>query len=294
MTDPERTVTNPRQDRVHLTHYHFGHTAIFSARVDQRCSWCAYIPSSYERDGDRAYPLAVVLHGTERDVLGYRDQFAAWGEENDCIVLSPLLPAGIPGQRDLHNYHWVRYKGIRFDHILLGIVDEARDLYRVDGDRFLLHGFSGGGHFTHRFLYLHPRRLLGASIGAPGVVTLLDPDRPWWVGIGGVEHEFGQGVDIEAVRQVPVQMVVGDQDLDEWEITLDPGDSMWQEGINDTGRTRPERLRSLRDSFAGHGAAPRFDLVEGAVHDGFQVLEPVKEFFGEVLAAHRKNPEEAA
>ena len=35
----------------------------------------------------------------------------------------------------------------------------------------------GGGHFTHRFLMLQPKRLWAAAIGAPGSVTLLDPTR---------------------------------------------------------------------------------------------------------------------
>lgn len=61
----------------------------------------------------------------------------------------------------------------QFDHVLLAMVDEIAPLPLAAG-RFLMHGFSGGGHFAHRFFSLHPRRLLGASIGAPGMVTLLD------------------------------------------------------------------------------------------------------------------------
>lgn len=277
------TVTQPRRPRTRLTYYHVGHTAIFSARVDPRCGWCAYIPKSYDPKGVEEYPLAVVLHGTERDVLGYRDQFAEWAEENQCIVLSPLFPAGLGDARDLDNYKWISYQGMRFDHILLGMADELRDLYRIDGDSFLLHGFSGGGHFAHRFFYLHPHRLRGVSIGAPGVVTLLDPGRDYWVGVRAIEKFFGAGVDLEALRQVPVHMVVGAEDTDTWEITIEEGSSWWLDGINSSGETRIERLRSLERSFLDQGIGVRFDLVPGATHDGFKVLEPIWEFFTSVL-----------
>ena len=33
--------------------------------------------------------------------------------------------------------------------------------------RFALFGYSGGGHFVHRFFMLHPQRLWALSIGAP-------------------------------------------------------------------------------------------------------------------------------
>ena len=47
-------------------------------------------------------------------------------------------------------------------------------------------GFSGGAQFAHRFLYIHPGRLRAVSLGAPGLVTMLDETRAWWVGTGGM------------------------------------------------------------------------------------------------------------
>ncbi|MEJ7757326.1 MAG: hypothetical protein WKF83_14410 [Nocardioidaceae bacterium] len=75
--------------------------------------------------------------------------------------MAPLFPAGIIEPDDIDNYKWLEYHGIRFDKILLAMVDEVAQKYHLDARRFLLHGFSGGGHFAHRFFYLHATRLQG-------------------------------------------------------------------------------------------------------------------------------------
>ncbi len=111
-----------------------------------------------------------------------------------------------------------------------------------------------------RFLYLHPDRLAGVSIGAPGRPTELDDTLPWWHGIQDFEERFGRPVDLDAVRRVPVLMVVGDQDEE-----------------------RVERLRSLERSFTSHGIAVRFALVPGVGHHGASILAPVRDFLAELI-----------
>lgn len=263
-------------------YYQLGHTSVFAARADQRIAWCAYVPRDYATSS-RRYPLAVVVHGTERRAESYRDRFAEFGERHGCVVLAPLFPAGIEEPGEVNNYKWLEYRGIRFDRLLLALVDEIAELYRIDADRFLMHGFSGGGHFVHRFLYLHPERLLGASIGAPGVVTLLDTELDWWVGVRDVAARFGRAVDLERVREVPVQTVIGSDDDETWEITLRPGDGLWMPGSERAGRTRLDRIAALGDSLARHGVSVRRDVVPGVGHDGFAILEPVRAFFADVL-----------
>jgi pimeloyl-ACP methyl ester carboxylesterase len=130
--------------------------------------------------------------GTERGMQAYRDAFADFAEANDCIVLAPLFPAGITGPGELSSYKLLRAGALHDDAVLLSMVDELQEKYRLEDERFLLYGFSGGGHFTHRFLYLHPEHLRGASIGAPGVVTLLDHGYDFWVGVRDFEARFGK------------------------------------------------------------------------------------------------------
>ncbi|WP_188194443.1 alpha/beta hydrolase [Nonomuraea sp. SYSU D8015] len=263
--------------------YSAGATTVFASRYDQRFSYCLYVPSAHDPDG-APLPMAVLQHGTARRGPQYRDDFARWAEEHGCLVLAPLFPAGIGDPDDLHNFKFLRYGDIRFDHVLLAMADEVGERFNVDAGRFLLHGFSGGGQFVHRFAYLHPDRLAGLSIGAPGRITYIDHSSPWWVGLKGFEEEFGRAPRVAELRDVPVQMVVGSLDVETWEIN-NRGDANWMDGADAHGVTRVERLKALRDNFEAHGISVRFDVVPGVGHDPMRVLEPVKAFFASILAS---------
>lgn len=273
-----------------ISYYGFGRTSMYACQVDQRFSYCLYVPESYEEEGATVYPLAVIVHGTNRPAQEYRDRFVDFGEREQCIVLAPLFPCGIIEPGELSNYKYIKFHDIRFDHILLAMVDEVAATYRLRADRFLLHGFSGGGHFAHRFFYLHPRRLLGVSIGAPGVVTLLDEERDWWVGVRDLEQQFGIALDLPGMRDAAVQMVIGGDDTETWEITIEPHHKRWMPGAADAGRTRLDRMESLRASFERHDIAVRHDVVPGIGHNGYELLDPVKAFFSDVLGADRSAP----
>lgn len=268
-----------------LSYYELGATSLFACRADQRFSYCLYVPESYDEAAQRSYPLLVVVHGTERGAQAFRDQFMGFAERHQCVVLAPLFPCGIDEPGELGNYKYIEYRGIRFDLLLLAMIDEVAGRYRLRTERFLMHGFSGGGHFVHRFLYLHPERLLAASIGAPGFVTLPDDNLPWWVGTGGMHALFGKALRLEALRGVHVHMIVGAEDTETWEITAQEGWPRWMPGVNDPGRTRVERLRSLQQSFLKQGIAVAFDVVPGVGHEEFApaLLERVWRFLGEAL-----------
>ncbi|CAN5674242.1 hypothetical protein BH18ACT7_BH18ACT7_15220 [soil metagenome] len=277
-------VPPPREgDGRTLSYYERGATSLFASRSDQRFSYCLYVPSDYDEDGRSTYPLAVVVHGTMRTAQRYRDEFAGFGERHGCIVLAPLFPCGIAEPGDLENYKRIKYRDIRFDLVLLDIIDEVSEKYRLESERFLLHGFSGGGHFAHRFFYLHPERLLGVSIGAPGMITLIDPGRPWWLGTQDLEAQFGTALRLDEMRNVAVQMVVGAEDIATWEINNhdSPG---WIDGADATGRTRLERLAALCENYEQAGIRVRHDIVAGVAHEGYRVLEPVRSFFAATLA----------
>lgn len=271
-----------------LTYYDWGATPFFALQADMRVSYCLFVPEDYAEDGADSYDLVVPMHGTERGAATYRDQFADFARANRCIVLAPLFPCNLLGPDDLDNYKLIEAGGMRFDLLLLAMIDEVAAKYRLRSSRFVLHGFSGGGHFAHRFFYLHPERLIGVSIGAPGVVTLLDQALPWWTGVADIADRFGVALDLDAMRRVAVQMVVGAADTETWEITIPEGSSWWMPGANDAGATRIERLQSLRGSFEAEGIAVSFDTVPGVAHNGWAVLQPVQEFFADVFAADRR------
>jgi poly(3-hydroxybutyrate) depolymerase len=266
--------------------YDLGPTAIFAAKADPRFHYCLYVPPKV---GDGAkVDLLVAVHGTGRtSFLDFRDGFAEFGRWNDCAILCPIFPVGVLGDANRSGYKYIAEGDIRYDEIVLKMVDEVAAKYRQDWSRFAMFGFSGGGHFTHRFAILHPAKLWAASIGAPGSVTLLDPTKDWWVGIRDVKQRFGIDFDAAALARMPVQMIVGEADLETWEITHKPGGTYWMEGANDAGRTRPERLQALKTSFESAGVDVRLDLVPGVSHDRLKVLDRIKDFLSDALRAKR-------
>lgn len=267
--------------------YDMGPTPVIACKADPRFSYCLYVPKTVGKDG-QAPELVVAMHGTGRGFTGYRDAFQDFGRWNNCIILAPLFPIGVMGDENRDGFKYIREGAVRYDEILLAMVDEVGKRYGLSFDRFALFGYSGGGHFTHRFLMLQPNRLWAASIGAPGSVTLLDPTRDWWVGTRNFAELFGAEPDVEAMRQVPVQMIVGAADLETWEITHKPGGRNWMPDANHAGTTRPERLASLRKSFEAEGISVQFDLVPNMAHDGLRAVSRVEDFFAGALAARRK------
>jgi predicted esterase len=266
--------------------YELGETTVFASRADPRFSYALYVPPTFN-EGPHPAELIVAMHGTGRSFIAYRDAFTEFGRWNNCLILCPLFAAGVRGDDNRDGFKYLREADIRYDLVLIDMVEEIASRYGRAFDRFALFGYSGGGHFTHRFLILHPRRLWAASIGAPGSVTLLDPNRDWWVGVRDIEDRFGISLDPESLRQVPVHMVVGNADLETWEITHREGSRYWMPGANDAGRTRPERLDSLCRSFEAAGVSVRFDLVPGVAHDGLRCVDHAKAFFADTLAARR-------
>lgn len=266
-----------------------GNTPYRAARLDPRLLYTLFVPRDYDEFGDKEYWLIVVVHGTERDAAGYRSRYAKFAEQHDAIVLAPLFAANTQDSNDLENYKLLDYRGTRYDLVLLSMIDEVAAKYRLRDHRFLLYGFSGGGHFAHRFFYLHPHRLLGVSIGAPGVVTLLDDKNDWWVGVRDVLPRFGIKMNLRAMRRVPVQMVVGADDNKLFPGEVDKASAYWMgEGVkgadfNAAGQSRVDRMVNLKRSFEAAGIAVRHDIVPGAEHEPEKLDAQVQDFFGKIL-----------
>jgi hypothetical protein len=266
--------------------YDLGKTPVFASKIDPRFHYCLYVPPCVAEGGKA--DLLVTVHGSSRDsFLEYRNAFMEFGRLNDCIILAPLFPIGPRGDGERHGYKYMEEGDIRYDNVLLGMVDELSAKYGQSRDRFGIFGFSGGGHFAHRFTILHPDRLWAASIGAPGSVTLLDTTRNWWVGVKDIKERFGVHFNPAELAKLPVQMLVGEQDLETWEIIHQPGSSTWMEGANDAGGTRPERLKSLKNSFEKIGVAVAFEVVAGISHERAKVLYLVQDFLTGVLKTRR-------
>ncbi|WP_158970029.1 alpha/beta fold hydrolase [Chachezhania sediminis] len=270
------------QDRLRSL-YLTGETTIIACKADPRFSYTLYIPESAWDEPDRDLDMLVAVHGTMRLQSLYRDAFSGFGRFNNCVILAPLFPVGVRGDMESGGYKYIIEGEIRYDEVLLAMVEEAGALLKRSFEKFMLFGFSGGGHFTHRFLYLHPERLKAASVGAPGSVTLLDETMDWWPGIRNFADVFGRGIDFDALKQVKVHLSVGAQDLESWEITFPEDSPRFIPGANSAGKDRNERLHSLRQSLQSRGVDVWHDIAPGVPHDMRGVFPYVERFFTDVL-----------
>lgn len=268
-------------------HYELGYAACRASQADPRFSCFLYFPENYSFETADQYTLCVLIHGSSRTPHIYRELFADFAEQHRCIVLAPLFPVGITDAEDFSSYKFIKAGELRYDLVLLSMIEEFSTRYGVPGERFLMHGFSGGGHFVHRFFYLHAQRLMALSIGAPGMVTLLDDRLDWHCGIRGMAELLEAPIAWQAMREVPVQMVIGGDDTETWEITIKPDNRYWMPGVNDAGSNRLQRMEALRQSFLKAGITVQHDVVAGVGHEGYRLLDTVKSFFASVLNQQR-------
>ncbi|SDT13808.1 Esterase PHB depolymerase [Streptomyces sp. TLI_053] len=241
-------------------------TPFLACRADPRFSYCLYVPPRVPA-GPR--PLLVVVHGDRRTAERYRDALTDFADAHGCVVLAPLFPVGVPEPEDVLSYKRLRRRDVRFDLVLLRMVEESAARWPVRADRFLLHGYSGGGLFALRFSYLHPARLLGVSVGAPGSITRLDPALPWPAGIRDVAEKFGV-THLLPDGPVPVHVTVGA--LDTRPLRRPPHD------------TRLDQALGLHRHLMGRGVPATLEVVPGIAHNGFALLPAATRFLSTVLS----------
>lgn len=284
---------NVPPDYLRLT-FMVGKIPLTSSRADPRISYALYIPPhAYNPDPqcDEAQlkthpsyalpriPLIVNVHGTGRAVNSRIEQLIPLADSTHCAVLAPLFPCGLDGGLDLDSYKLIAAKTFRSDEVLLSIIDEVAQRWPgIDTTKLHMLGFSGGGQFCHRFLYLHPDRLRSVSIGAPGRVTHLDPEQDWPVGIRNVSELFGTSVDIIEIAKVRIQFLIGDQDNI---VFGDPGFWEWLKtvrGKSGQGSSLPamtcgrlETMTGLRDAWSRVGIESQLTIVPGAAHESDKV-----------------------
>ncbi|KAH0390924.1 poly hydrolase, partial [Aureobasidium melanogenum] len=167
----------------------------------------------------------------------------------------------------------------------------------IDTTKIFLMGFSGGGQFAQRFLYIYPDRLSAVSIGAPGKVTVLDDQQDWPKGTKNVQHVFDRPIDLDLIKAVNIHMVVGSKD-----IGAHGGDDFkkWQQAMkakvkdagsdeeaaltnnidaSKVGRGRLGTLQDVQRSWNDQGIETRLDIVDGVGHSADGVRGCVLGFF---------------
>jgi hypothetical protein len=243
-------------------------------------------------------PLLINIHGTGRDAEKCRDRLKDFAHSERVAILAPLFPAGIDSYTDLDNCKVLKYKTMRSDLLLLQMLDEVALRWPgIETQKVFMMGFSGGGQFVQRFMYLHSERLLAVSIGAPGRVTAIGKSMKWPDGIQDLEEVFGHvtSVDKEIIRKLPIQLVVGGADN-----MVHGGDEFWkwleekkdelkkEKGLSErdsdskTAAPRMGRLdvlKALQKVWQEVGISSTLDVVDGIKHDSGGVLDVVQAFF---------------
>ncbi|KAI1091577.1 alpha/beta-hydrolase [Rostrohypoxylon terebratum] len=289
-----------------------GHIPHRPLALDPRVSYALYVPPhlyapshSHDEAGvvgvgavagvvaKHRIPLLVCVHGTRRNVQQLYD-LAPFADSAGCAILAPLFPAGLDGPDDIDSYKLLRSPSLRSDLALLSMLDEVAVRWPdIDTRKFFLMGFSGGGQFAHRFLYLYPERLAAVSVGAPGHATVLDEGKDWPVGVRDVGALFGKSIDKALIRKVPIQLVIGSADVE-----VHGGADFWawvkqikaQRGFGgaETGGGVPallpinegrlDTIHKLRDLWKKDGIKTQLDIVEGVSHDAGGVRDSVLAF----------------
>lgn len=275
------------------------HVPLKALASDPRVSYALYIPADrYDSiSNDTKLPLLVFVHGTERKCTAlYDEQLVSFADETPCAILAPLFPAGLDGANDLDSYKIIKSQSLRSDLAVLSILDEVAHRWPgIQTSKVFMMGFSGGGQFVHRFLYLYPERLAGVSIGAPGRVTLLDETQKWPIGIADVEAMFNRSVNTNNVRQVPIQLVVGGADNQ-----IHGGGEFWtwlqhlrgmmqgqQEPLtlDAMGKGRLETLRHLQDTWERDGIESQLCIVDGISHEEHRARTDMLSFLKPLIQA---------
>lgn len=228
---------------------------LWSCQADPRFMYYAYVPKTAVETIEKTCPVLIYIHGTGGSYpTAVRHTLETFADQNQCMILAPLFPGGIIDTEDFNSYKLMSYHGVRFDLVLLAMLEELKQRYpNADIKKVFLFGHSGGGQFVHRFFYLHPDRLNAVSISAPGRITLLDDSMDYYEGTRNWKETFDKEIDYEAMKAVPVQMIVGEKD------TSFIGDAPY-------GSTRLQRIHSLQNNYEAHGISTDLTILPRIAH----------------------------
>ena len=75
--------------------------------------------------------------------------------------------------------------------------------------------------------------------------------------IWSIHMPFGKDIDIAAMREIPVHMVIGSEDTETWEIRLTPEDSWWMDGAERLAEANRLQRNLTLEMATGSGIPPR-------------------------------------
>jgi len=211
-------------------------------------------------------PLVVSVHGIARNAAAHTYRLIDEAERNGLSVLAPLFEKDSYGQ---YQQLLDDPSGARADLALLDMIQAAGRLSRAATERILLFGFSGGGQFSHRFVFAHPKRVLSAVHVSAGWYTFPNESERYPRGLKAGRRAID--FDVSNALGVRQHVMVGEQDIER-------DSSLRQNNWLDEsqGRTRVERARrwvAAMAAAAPGGEGPSYGLLPGVAHSFPEAVE---------------------
>lgn len=212
-------------------------------------------------------PLILAVHDSNRDYAATLDAFSGMAKAHDLAILAPLFPvgAGIPDFAD--GYKFLREPGIDYIAVMEAMLDQFSAIEPFDRSCIYLFGFSGGAQFALRFALFEARHLSGVVIAAPGSVTLLDDSVEWWPGLADAAQSINRPLDLAALADIPVRLMIGDLDRGGVLVDRSGSDPNSSPFANIAGRDRQSRIEALHTSFLASEIPAQLDTLEGVGHE---------------------------
>jgi poly(3-hydroxybutyrate) depolymerase len=218
-------------------------------------------------------PIVFVMHGMKRNADEYRDQWHELAKKHEFLLVVPEFnERHFPGAEayNLGNIFdsdgKVRPRADWSFSAIEPIFDEVRRRYGMTARGYALYGHSAGAQFVHRFLYHVPNarvtRVVAANAGWY-TMPVFNVEYPY-----GLRNSVVSSMDLAAALQLPVTVLLGDQDIDPQHRSLNREPEALLQGAH-----RFERGHAFFDSAAdaaGRLGVPfgwRLVVVPGADHD---------------------------
>jgi len=233
-------------------------------------------------------PIVFVLHGHHRTAAAYRDTWKAQSDRYGFLVLAPLFDIRHWGH-GLYSYASVltndghaRDASLWSFSVIEHLFDAVRAATGSKAARYFIFGFSEGGQFVHRLVWLLPEaRYARAVIGTPGWYTMPDFDTAWPYGL---KHTQTDRAALKKILERDVVLLLGAQDNDPNHFELSKTPRSMAEGPHRVARGENFfKQIQARASELHANLAWRKQMVPGAAHEPKKMSGPAAVDIAEAL-----------
>ena len=205
----------------------------------------------------------VSVHGIARNAMEHALLFATEAERHGVAIVAPMF-----SERRFRGYQTLRKRRHHFapEQAFERMLEELAQLSGLDLGRLSLFGYSGGAQFAHRFAMIRPERVARLSVGAAGWYSFPDDAIAYPQGIADPPSRLPR-IDLDAFLRIPVQVLVGDADLQRDEALNQKPEIDQRQGLTrvERGRRWVEALQKAAQ-LRGLASKASFQLLPGVAH----------------------------